>query len=121
MKVAIVGSRTLVVEEFDSYLPAETTEIISGGAKGIDGCARMYAQRKGIRFTEYIPQDARYGRGAPLKRNDELVDRADMVIAFWDGNSRGTRYVIDRCRSTGKRCKVIRMEAPTEKVDPHKQ
>ena len=48
MKVAIIGSRNLFVEYFSEYLPAETLEIISGGAKGIDSCAENYAMKNNI-------------------------------------------------------------------------
>ena len=40
MKVAVIGSRNLVVQDLEKYLPEETTEIVSGGAKGIDTCAK---------------------------------------------------------------------------------
>ncbi len=43
MKVAVVGSRGLRVEHLEEYLPKETTEIISGGARGVDTSAREYA------------------------------------------------------------------------------
>ena len=42
MKVAVIGSRNLTVENLGQYLPEETTEIVSGGAKGVDTCAREY-------------------------------------------------------------------------------
>ena len=47
MKVAVIGSRGLAVENLADYLPPETTEIISGGAKGVDACAREYALQHG--------------------------------------------------------------------------
>lgn len=40
MKVAVIGSRGLAVNNLEKYLPKETTEIVSGGARGIDTCAR---------------------------------------------------------------------------------
>ena len=46
MKVAVVGSRTLRIDTLEPYIPSETTEIVSGGAKGIDQCAKEYAERK---------------------------------------------------------------------------
>ena len=52
----------------------------------------------------------RYGRGAPLKRNESIVEYADAVLAFWDGRSRGTAYVIEYCKKTGKPCTVILLE-----------
>ncbi len=109
MKVAIVGSRGLRIEDFTPYLPEETTEIVSGGAKGIDTCAAEYARTHGLVLTEFKPDYRRFGRGAPLKRNVEIVDYADFVLIFWDGASRGSRFVIDACMKAGKDHRVIEM------------
>ena len=98
MKVAVIGSRGLLIEDLEKYLPEETTEIISGGARGVDACAREYALRHGLKLTEYLPEYSRYGRGAPLKRDITIIINADLVLAFWDGRSRGTKYVIDSCK-----------------------
>lgn len=102
MKTAVIGSRGLTVPELDIYLPAGTTEIVSGGARGVDTCAREYARRHGLKLTEFLPDYARYGRQAPLRRNLQIIDYADQVLAFWDGQSHGTAYVIRHCRRQGK-------------------
>ena len=101
MKVAVIGSRGLTVNDLGKYLPEDTTEIVSGGAKGIDTCARDYALSHDLKLTEFLPEYSRYGRGAPLKRNLQIIEYADVVIAFWDGKSRGTKYVIDNCKKLG--------------------
>lgn len=98
MKVAVIGSRGLSVDDLGRYLPKDTTEIVSGGARGVDTSAREYALRHGLKLTEYLPDYARYGRGAPLKRNITIIENADLVLAFWDGTSRGTKFVIDNCK-----------------------
>ena len=98
MKVAVIGSRGLAVENLADYLPPETTEIISGGAKGVDACAREYALQHGLKLTEYLPEYERYGKAAPLKRNITIIENADLVLAFWDGASKGTKNVIDNCK-----------------------
>ena len=98
MKVAVIGSRGLKVEKLERFLPEETTEIISGGAKGIDTCAREYALANGLKLTEFLPDYSRYGRAAPLKRNITIIENADLVLAFWDGISHGTKYVIEQCK-----------------------
>ena len=90
MKVAVVGSRSLNVPDLQKYLPHQLTEIVSGGAAGVDRCAREYAQQNQIPLTEFLPQYDRYRRAAPIKRNEQLVAYADCVIAFWDGQSKGT-------------------------------
>ncbi len=105
MKAAIIGSRSLTVDDLREYLPRRTTEIISGGAKGID--AREYAVSHGIKLTEFLPEYKKYGINAPLKRNISIIECADIVLAFWDGKSRGTKFVIERCYEIGKRIYVI--------------
>lgn len=107
MRIAVVGSRTLAVEDLGRYLPAEATEIVSGGARGVDESARAYALACGLPLTELLPDYGQYGRSAPLRRNLEIVRRADLVLAFWDGSSRGTKFVIDACRRLGVPVRVF--------------
>ena len=107
MKIAVIGSRKLKVEDLWQYLPEGVTEIVSGGAAGIDTFAREYAVANGIKITEFLPDYARYGRGAPIRRNLQIIDHADMVLAFWDGSSRGTKHVIDICRKKNKNLKIF--------------
>ena len=107
MKVAVIGSRNLVVQDLGIYLPEETMEIVSGGAKGIDTCARKYALANGLKLTEFLPEYNCYGRGAPLKRNLQIIDYADCILAFWDGKSRGTKFVIEHCKAQGKPVRVF--------------
>ena len=102
MKVAVVGSRGLHVEDLGRYLPADTTEIVSGGAVGVDTSAREYALAHGLLLTEFRPDYSRYGRSAPLRRNRQIVDYADLVLLFWDGSSHGTRHVLNLCRFLSK-------------------
>ncbi len=98
MRVAVIGSRGLYVEDLGSYLPEGTTEIVSGGARGVDASAREYAFRHGLKLTEFLPEYSRYGRGTPLRRNIAIIESADLVLAFWDGRSKGTKHVIDNCK-----------------------
>ena len=110
MKVAVIGSRGLTIKNLEKYLPEGTTEIVSGGAKGIDTCAREYALAHNIRLKEFLPEYEKFGRGAPLKRNLQIIEYADIVLAFWDGKSRGTKFVIDNCESNGVEVKVYGVE-----------
>lgn len=59
----------MTVNDLGQYLPIEVSEIVSGGAKGIDTCAKEYALAHGIKLTEFLPEYEKYGRSAPLKRN----------------------------------------------------
>ena len=98
MKIAIIGSRNLIVNDLERYIPEYATEIVSGGAMGIDTCAERYAKNKGINFTKFLPDYENHGRQAPILRNIYIIDYSDEVIAFWDGKSKGTKFVIDRCK-----------------------
>ena len=102
MKVAVIGSRQRQIDYFEDYLPEGVDTIISGGARGIDTCAAKYARAHGIKLIEFLPDYDAFGRSAPLKRNIQIVDAADFVLAFWDGTSRGTKYVIDYCKRINK-------------------
>ena len=106
MKVAVIGSRGLTIDNLGKYLPKGTTEIISGGAKGVDTCARKYAISHNIKLTEILPEYEKYGKSAPLKRNMTIIENADIVLAFWDEKSNGTRFVIEKCREMGKEIKI---------------
>ncbi len=107
MKVAVIGSRSFNDVELEKYLPENITEIVSGGARGIDTLAREYAIKKGITLKEFLPKYNLYGRGAPLKRNIEIIDYSDEVIAFWDGVSSGTKFVIEQCKKKNKKITVF--------------
>ena len=109
MKVAVVGSRNLNTRSIKHYLPAATTEIVSGGAKGVDTAAKNFAEEMQYKYTELRPDYKKYGKAAPLKRNDEIIDYADLVVAIWDGKSKGTKYTIDRCKKIGKSLIVYSM------------
>ena len=107
MKIAIVGSRNLKIDSISEYIPNECDEIVTGGAHGIDTCAVEYAERHGVPLTLFHPDYKRYGRGAQIVRNREIIERADCVVAIWDGKSRGTKNVIDECRKKGIKVKVF--------------
>ncbi len=108
MKVAVIGSRSLYVNDLENYLPKETTEIVSGGAVGVDRSARRYAKQNGLKLTEFLPDYDTYGKYAPLKRNLEIIEYADIIYAFWDGKSGGTSFVIENCRKLGKKVRVFK-------------
>ena len=108
MKVAVIGSRSIDDIPLERYLPPETTELVSGGARGVDRCAEAYAAAHQLPLTVFRPDYARYRRGAPLRRNRQIVDYSDLVLAFWDGQSPGTRQAIAYCEASGREVRVIR-------------
>ncbi|MBQ8502892.1 MAG: hypothetical protein IJ491_01290 [Clostridia bacterium] len=102
MIVAIVGSRSLEMAIPEGIIPENTSQIISGGARGIDISARKYALSHRIQITEILPEYDLYGRAAPLKRNDWIIRLSDAVYVFWDGKSHGANYMIRESRKAGK-------------------
>ena len=109
MKIAVIGSRGITEVDLERYVTG-CDEIVSGGAAGVDSCAAEYARENGLKLTEFLPQYEHYGRAAPIKRNKEIVDYADKVVAFWDGSSKGTLSVIRYAKKIGKECEVILFE-----------
>ena len=109
MKVAVIGSRNLNITNLQKYIPENVSEIVSGGARGIDSNARDYARKNKIPLTEFLPDYKRFGRVAPLKRNLQIIEYADIVIAFWDGKSHGTKYVIDNCRNLNVPVQIVKI------------
>ena len=102
MKVAIVGSRSITADIPEKCVPDGVTEIISGAAKGIDTSARNFAREHHIFLTDILPEYDLYGRRAPLIRNDLIISLADKVLIFWDGASRGTGYIVKKCKELRK-------------------
>lgn len=105
MKLAIVGSRNWYsprrVREFVQALPLDTV-IVSGGAVGVDSDAEQAARERGMTVEVYKPDWKKHDRAAGIIRNRQIVDAADKVVAFWDGESRGTKFTIDYARQHGK-------------------
>lgn len=69
MRVAVIGTRGLQVNHLKDYLPDGVTEIVSGGARGVDSCARDYALQHGLKLTEFLPEYEKYGRGSPAPQH----------------------------------------------------
>ncbi len=112
MKIAIIGSREQgninFAQELERRINIDASDtIISGGAKGIDSLAAQYARQHGLELIEFRPDYAKNWRGATFIRNREIVDNADMVVAFWNGTSKGTKYTIDYANKKGVTTLII--------------
>ena len=107
MRVLIVGSRSIADFDLSSYVPKETSLIISGGAAGVDTLAERFADANGISKLILRPNYARFGRAAPLKRNEQMVDIADCVLVVWDGSSKGSAYTLAYAKRQGKQVIVV--------------
>ena len=88
MRVAIVVSRNIENEEnvyelLCRHIPVNTTEIVSGGATGIDTLAEIYAEKNKLQLTVFKPDYKSFGKRAPLVRNEAIIRHAQYVLAFW--------------------------------------
>jgi len=113
MKVAIVGSRDFNDYSQLHYMMRKLCEmfsidgIISGGAKGADSLAELFAKNYEIPIMVIKPDWNKFGKAAGMIRNGEIIKAADFVVAFWDGRSRGTKNSIDRAFNAKKNCFVF--------------
>ncbi len=107
MKVIIAGSRTLSlsVQELDQVVQQsgfEVTELISGGAAGMDQAGEAWARSKGIPIRQFLPDWEKHGKAAGPIRNREMVKNSEAVIAVWDGESKGTKSTIVEAQKRGQ-------------------
>jgi len=103
MKIGIIGSR--LFNDYDKFLDilrlfsiSCSDEIISGGARGADSLAERYAEYYGIPIKVFKADWNKYGKRAGFLRNTDIVKESDMIIAFWDGQSRGTKDSLDKAK-----------------------
>ena len=115
MNIAIVGGRdfndyTLLKESILAYIDAheKPENIVSGGAKGADTLATQFATEMGIPLLIFKPDYQRYGRGATLVRNTQIIENAEVVFAFWNGQSKGTKDSIKKAEKLEKELYVIK-------------
>lgn len=69
--------------------------IISGGAPGVDTLAYQYANENQIEFQEFRADWKKHGKSAGYIRNDEMLGELDALVSVWDGQSRGTKHLVD--------------------------
>jgi len=113
MKLAVVGSRgfsdyDLLKSKLDIIHKAKViTLIISGGAQGADSLAEKWAKENNVETLIFLPDWNQYGKSAGYKRNIKIVQNSDAVIAFWDGQSKGTQHSINLAKENKKSLAVI--------------
>lgn len=74
---------------------------------------KNYAINNNIKLTEFLPDYKKYGKSAPLIRNIEIINYTDVILAFWDGKSRGTKYVIENAKKINKQINVYILKSYT--------
>ena len=105
MKIAIVGSRDYVdLERVTAYVNSlpDDTELVSGGARGVDRTAEQAAWSRKLTVKCFPADWEQYGKEAGFIRNQDIVNYADLVVAFWDGKSRGTAHTMRLAASQNK-------------------
>lgn len=110
VSVAVVGSRGFSsYDQLRNVLDgvANITRVVSGGADGADTLAARFARERGIELQVFLPDWAQYGKAAGPIRNRLIVEASDVVVAFWDGTSRGTASTIAIAKELGKPCSVV--------------
>ena len=114
MKIIIAGSRSFndystlckVVNEFLCSMTAvvggrDDVEIVSGCAEGADKLGERYAKQRGFKVSLFPAKWDTYGKSAGYKRNIDMAQYADALVAFWDGKSKGTVHMIHRAKEYG--------------------
>lgn len=115
MKVLVAGSRGFHGYEFlkkELDLVASRisiTEIISGGAIGVDTLAERWAKENNILITQFLPEYDLYSNPkiAPIMRNKKMAMYCEVAVIFWDGQSNGTKNMILELKKREKKVKVI--------------
>jgi hypothetical protein len=118
-KVIIAGSRSFtyynLLRDKCNYLlqNKENIEIVSGGAKGADSLAQMYAEENDFPFTCFpvTKEDWKEkGKAAGPLRNKDMSDYSDAAILFWDSKSRGTFNMWNLMKAVKKPCRIVRFD-----------
>ena len=105
MKLAIIGSREYEpksnVIEFLNSVHDEELEVITGGAPGVDTWAEEWCEENNVPCEVIRPIDTKIKINY-LYRNIEIITKADRIIAFWDGKSKGTQFTVTYAATRGK-------------------
>ncbi len=119
-KVIIAGSRgfsnyKLLKEKCNEYLREKRKGyniiIISGGARGADALGEKYAQDEGFSLEVFPANWNKFGKSAGFRRNEQMAEVADALIAFWDGKSHGTKHMIEIMENKNLLVKIVNYEA----------
>lgn len=105
MKVIVAGTRPPVsykhVKDAIANCGFEIDEIVSGNAWGVDRLGELYAQQNHIDLVIFPANWEKYGKSAGLRRNEKMANYADALVAVWDGQSKGTKHMIETATKKG--------------------
>ena len=91
-----------------SILPKGDIEIVSGKAKGADHLGELYASDNNLSVALFPADWDTYGKAAGYRRNAEMADYGTHLVAFWDGESRGTKSMIELAKKKGLKVSVVK-------------
>lgn len=91
----------------NNELKDRAVSIVSGMARGADRLAYEFAKRRHIQLYEFPADWDKYGKAAGYRRNEEMGQFADGLLAYWDGSSRGTKHMIETMRRLNKPVRII--------------
>ena len=117
LRTIIAGSRDIIAPATveaaarASGLAPYISEVVSGGARGVDALGEAWAALRGIPVRVFPADWRRYPRTAGRLRNTEMAHYAEALIAVWDGRSPGTKHMIDTMQAVGKTTYVYRVPA----------
>jgi len=113
MRTIIAGSRGIIdqptIERAIEGSGFEVTPVLSGDARGVDRAGAAWARAQGIRVEIYPADWKRHGKRAGFLRNEVMAQKADALIAIWDGQSRGTKHMIDAAFSAGLKICIVNL------------
>lgn len=111
IKGIIAGSRNITNYELVALAvdmaPFVIGEVMSGGARGVDALGEKFARVNNLPLKVFPANWKKYGRGAGHIRNAEMADYADVLIAVWDGKSKGTLSMIRLANKANLRVFVL--------------
>jgi hypothetical protein len=117
MRIAIVGSRHFPdmerVSDYVRSLPSSVS-VVTGSASGVDAEAVRAARERDLPLRVF-PASFEEGKDAATAaaRNQRLIDACDVLVAFWDGSSQGTRQTVERALDSGREVHVFVAHAGT--------
>ena len=111
MKIAIIGSRGFtnkqLLDKTLEPLKNKITLVVSGGAKGADKLGEQWALDNKIETLIFLPDWDKHGKRARFIRNEDIIKNSEVCLAFWDGESPGTRHSLTLCKKHDVPYKII--------------
>ncbi len=125
IRITVCGSRNFIDEKFVNKYLSEFIQflkkqfeneiniiIISGKAKGPDTFGENFAKNNNLQIEEFPADWDKHGKRAGYIRNKEMIDISNIVIAFYDGTSKGTAHSIKLAKDKG----ILTLVAGTKEI-----